>query len=124
MYIKRVNCNCNVNMMNGYGLSNDYVIAKFVKDQIFENIFCFLKLKDLKNCMLVCKVWFKILNDENNEIWRFHCIRRFPEEVLMSDLLANLPSYKTKLRAYLHAWSPYDCSRNIYIKPNGFTFHR
>ncbi|XP_022124760.1 F-box/SPRY domain-containing protein 1 [Pieris rapae] len=124
MYIKQVICNCNINMMNGYDLSNDYVIAELVKDQILENIFSFLNLKDLKNCMLVCKTWFRILGDENNELWRFHCIRRLSEEVLRSDLLSNLPTYKTKLRAYLHAWSPYDCSRNIYIKPNGFTLHR
>ncbi|CAF4761076.1 unnamed protein product [Pieris macdunnoughi] len=111
-------------MMNGYDLSNDYVIAELVKDQILENIFSFLNLKDLKNCMLVCKTWFRILGDENNELWRFHCIRRLSEEVLRSDLLSNLPTYKTKLRAFLHAWSPNDCSRNIYIKPNGFTLHR
>lgn len=24
----------------------------------------------------------------------------------------------------MHAWNPSDCSRNGYVKPNGFTFHR
>ena len=34
------------------------------------------------------------------------------------------PSYKSKLRAYHHSWNPRDCSRNVYIKANGFTVHR
>jgi len=28
------------------------------------------------------------------------------------------------LKAFYHSWNPEDCSRNIYIKPNGFTIHR
>jgi F-box protein 45 len=28
------------------------------------------------------------------------------------------------LRAFFHAWNPQDCSRNIYVKPTSFTFHR
>ena len=35
-----------------------------------------------------------------------------------------LPTYKAKLRAFCHAWNPDDCSRNIYVKPSGFTLHR
>jgi F-box protein 45 len=46
------------------------------------------------------------------------------EEVLNSDLLSSVPTYKAKLKAFYHAWNPDDCSRNIYIKPSGFTFHR
>lgn len=46
------------------------------------------------------------------------------EEVLSSDLLSSTPTYKAKLKAFYHAWNPEDCSRNIYIKPNGFTIHR
>ena len=31
---------------------------------------------------------------------------------------------QSKLRAYIHSWNPDDCSRNIYVKPSGFTLHR
>ncbi|KAJ2953614.1 hypothetical protein O0L34_g1220 [Tuta absoluta] len=105
-------------------LYDEYAIAELVPDHVLENIFSYLSLKDLKNCSLVCKSWFRVLNDENNDVWRSHCIRRLPEEVLKSDLLSNLGTYKEKLRAFFHAWNPYDCSRNIYVKPNGFTLHR
>lgn len=97
---------------------------EYIPDHVLENIFSYLTINDLKNCALVCQSWFKILSDEDNEIWRWHCMKKLAEEVMKSDLLSNLPTYKTKLRAFYHAWSPYDCSRNIYIKPNGFTLHR
>ena len=32
--------------------------------------------------------------------------------------------FQAKLRAFLRSWNPEDCSRNIYIKSNGFTLHR
>ena len=67
---------------------------------------------------------FRILNDEDNDVWRLHCVRKLAEEVLNSDLLSSAPTYKTKLKAFYHAWNPEDCSRNIYIKPSGFTIHR
>lgn len=102
----------------------DYAIAELVADHFLENIFSYLNLRDLKNCALVCKTWLRILSDENNDVWRLHCVKRLAEEVMKSDLLSNLSTYKSKLRAFYHAWSPYDCSRNIYIKPNGFTLHR
>ena len=38
--------------------------------------------------------------------------------------LLTLFSWQAKLRAFYHAWNPADCSRNIYVKPNGFTLHR
>lgn len=103
---------------------DEYAIAELVPDHILESIFSYLILRDLKNCSLVCKSWYRILSDENNDVWRFHCMKRLAEEVLKSDLLSTLATYKAKLRAYLHAWNPYDCSRNIYVKPNGFTLHR
>ncbi|KAI4465549.1 spry domain containing socs box protein [Holotrichia oblita] len=74
--------------------------------------------------IVLCKKWYKFLNDENNDVWRLHCIRKLAEEALKSDLLSSVPTYKAKLRAFYHAWNPNDCSRNIYIKPNGFTLHR
>lgn len=99
-------------------------IASRVPDHVLEVIFSYIDLHDIRNCALVCKNWSRFLNDENNYVWRLHCIRKLAEEALKSDLLSSLPTYKSKLRAFYHAWNPNDCSRNIYIKPNGFTLHR
>lgn len=105
-------------------ISDEYSSHELVPDHIFESIFSYLSLKDIRSCSLVCKTWYRILNDENNDVWRLHCMKRLAEEVLKSDLLSTLPTYKSKLRAFCHSWNPYDCSRNIYVKPNGFTLHR
>lgn len=93
-------------------------------DNILEIIFSYLDLEELRNCSLVCKSWYEFLNDENNDVWRMHCVRRLAEDALKSDLLSSVPTYKAKLRAFYHAWNPLDCSRNIYIKSNCFTLHR
>lgn len=93
-------------------------------DHILEVIFSYLELSELRNCALVCHRWYHLLCDENNDVWRLHCVRRLAEEALKSDLLSSLPTYKSKLRAFHHAWNPDDTSRNIYVKPNGFTIHR
>jgi len=98
--------------------------AGTLPDHVLEVIFSYLDLHDLRNCSLVCKNWYRFLNDENNDVWRLHCIRKLAEEALKSDLLSSVPTYKAKLRAFYHAWNPNDCSRNVYIKPNGFTLHR
>lgn len=84
------------------------------------NTFTFINSNLLVNFLLVPR----ILNDEDNDVWRLHCIRKLAEEVLNSDLLSSVPTYKAKLKAFYHAWNPDDCSRNIYVKPNGFTIHR
>ena len=99
-------------------------IALRASDRVLELIFSYLDLNTLRNCSLVCKKWHRFLNDENNEVWRMHCIRKLAQEALSSDLLSSVPTYKMKLRAFYHAWNPNDGSRNVYIKPNGFTLHR
>lgn len=84
-----------------------------------------LELSELRNCALVCKHWYRCLHgDENSEVWRSLCARSLAEEALRTDILCNLPSYKAKVRAFQHAFSTNDCSRNVYIKKNGFTLHR
>lgn len=95
-----------------------------LSDHVLEIIFSYLDLNTIRNCLLVCKAWYRFLNDENNEIWRMHCIRKLAQEALSSELLSSVPTYKDKLRALHHAWNPNDCSRNIFIKPSGFTLHR
>lgn len=109
------------------GMENDILsasIASHLPDSILEAVFSYLELRDLRNCSLVCKNWYRYLNDENNDVWRMHCIRKLTEEAIKSDLLSSVPTYKSKLRAFFHAWNPMDCSRNVYIKPSGFTLHR
>ena len=91
---------------------------------VLENLFSYLDINELRNCSLVCKPWYTFLNDENNDVWRLHCVRKLAEEALKSDILSNCPTHKAKLRAFYHAWNANDVSRNIYIKPNGFTLHR
>ena len=89
-----------------------------------ETLFSYLDLPDLRACSLVCKRWSAFLNDENNDVWRMHCVRKLAAEALKSELLSSLPTHKAKLRALARAWNPEDCSRNIYVKSNGFTLHR
>jgi len=93
-------------------------------ESFLENMLTFLDLKDVKSASMVCSDWYRATRDENAEVWRSHCIRRMSQDVLHSELLSTCPTYKAKLRAYLHAWNPQDCSRNVYVKPNGFTIHR
>ncbi|XP_059391000.1 F-box/SPRY domain-containing protein 1-like [Carassius carassius] len=92
--------------------------------RVLEHIFSYLELVDIMNCSLVCWHWYNCLADENSEVWRSLCARLLSEEALRSDILCNLPSYKAKLKSFQHALSSHDCSRNVYIKKNGFTLHR
>ena len=102
-----------------------YVCPSQWPDIVLETLLSFLDLSSLRASSLACKNWYRILNDENNDVWRLHCVRRLAQEALQSsDLLASCPTYKSKLRAFCHSWNPEDCSRNIYVKPNGFTLHR
>lgn len=110
--------------MNGVHRYKSYALAELTPEHLLENIFTYLDLCDLRNCALVCKTWNKILADDNNHVWRMLCTMRLPEEVMNSDLLSSVRTFKKKLRAFHYAWNPHDCSRNIYIKPNGFTLHR
>ena len=91
---------------------------------VMETLFSFLDINELRNCSLVCRNWYKFLTDENNDVWRLHCVRKLAEEALKCDVLSDVPTYKAKLRSFYHAWNPTDCSRNIYIKSNAFTLHR
>lgn len=101
------------------------LLASEWPDLVLEVIFSYLDLASLRSASLVCKRWYGILNDENNDVWRLHCVRRLAQEALQSsELLSSLPTYKSKLRAFCHSWNPEDCSKNIYIKSNGFTLHR
>ncbi|MED6231553.1 F-box/SPRY domain-containing protein 1 [Ataeniobius toweri] len=92
--------------------------------RVLEHIFSYLELSDLMRCSLVSWHWNNILGDENSEVWRSLSSRTLSDEALRSDILCNLPTYKGKLKAFQHALSSHDCSRNVYVKKNGFTLHR
>lgn len=93
---------------------------------ILEYIFTFLDLNSLRQVALVCRRFNALLADENGEIWRLHAMRRLSAENFKTptNMLSDVPTYKSKLRSLFHAWDPSECSRNIYVKPNGFTIHR
>lgn len=93
-------------------------------DNIIEQIFLYLSLKEVSVCLRLCRKFYTLLNDENNEVWRSLLFLKVSEKALKSDLLVSVPSYKAKLRAFYHSWNPLDCSRHVYIKPNAFTLHR
>ena len=95
-----------------------------LQPRVLEIIFSYLDIVDLRNSSLVCKDWYKYLNDENNDIWRIHCVRKLAKEALKSEIFNNVPSCKAKLRAFYHSWNPADISNNIYVKSNGFTVYR
>ncbi|XP_056307078.1 F-box/SPRY domain-containing protein 1 [Danio aesculapii] len=105
-------------------LSGGSGIAGRLPSRVLEHIFSYLELMDLLNCSLVCWHWNNCLSDENSEVWRSLCARSLSDEALRSDILCNLASYKGKLKSFQHALSSHDCSRNVYIKKNGFTLHR
>ncbi|XP_059586796.1 F-box/SPRY domain-containing protein 1 [Alligator mississippiensis] len=93
--------------------------------RVLELVFSYLELRELRSCALVCKLWHRVLHgDENSEVWRSLAARCLAEEALRTDVLCNVPTYKGKVRAFHHAFSTNDCSRNVYIKKNGFTLHR
>lgn len=54
-------------------------------DGLLEHIFGYLSLNDVSNCARVCKNWSRFLSDENNEIWRCHCLRKLSEKVNQID---------------------------------------
>ena len=33
------------------------------------------------------------MTDENNDVWRLHCVRKLAADALKSELLASLPTY-------------------------------
>ncbi|XP_042312863.1 F-box/SPRY domain-containing protein 1 isoform X2 [Sceloporus undulatus] len=93
--------------------------------RVLEFVFSYLELRELRSCALVCKLWHRVLHgDENSEVWRSLAARCLAEEALRTDVLCNVPTFKGKVRAFQHAFSTNDCSRNVYIKKNGFTLHR
>lgn len=95
------------------------VVVKLLLD-ILEIIFLYLSIFDFRNCLFVCKFWYKYLNDEDNDVWWFYCVRKLVEEVLKFDLLKNVLMYKVKFWVFYYVWNFNDCLKNMYVKFNGF----
>lgn len=91
---------------------------------VLETIFMFLNLADIRHCLLTCRRWNRVLSDECSDVWRNLCLKKLSKSILKSEILSSVSSYKAKLRAHFFAWDSNECSRNIYIKANGFTLHR
>lgn len=91
---------------------------------VLEQILSHLSLSQVYQCSLTCVSWSKMLRNESSPVWERLARERIPASILKSDLLSSVRSPKGKLRALAHAWNPADCSRNVYIKSNGLTFHR
>lgn len=98
-------------------------IAAYLTDDILDTLFTYLSLQDLRNCALVCRNWYKYLLQENSLPWRVQCSKILPDGVA-TGILASLKTYKSKVKAFAHAWNPNDCSKHIYVKDDGFTLHR
>ncbi|KAM6976458.1 F-box/SPRY domain-containing protein 1 isoform 2-T2 [Aplochiton taeniatus] len=109
---------------SSYNAGGSAGVASRLPSRVLEHILSYLDLPDLMRCSLVCWHWNNCLADENSEVWRSLTARTLSEEAMRSDILCNLPTYKGKLKSYQHALSSHDCSRNVYVKKNGFTLHR
>jgi len=114
--------NSNQSPSDSCALQTTHISA--LPENVLENIFSFMELGDIRNATLICQEWSRVIGDENNEVWRTQCFKRMSRDVVYSELLTACPSFRAKLRAHIHGWNPLDCSRNIYVKPNGFTIHR
>jgi F-box protein 45 len=91
---------------------------------LLHHLFTFLPLENLLQASLVCTLWHHdVLNDENGPVWKNLCLFHLDKETLSSPTLSSCETFKSKLRAFYHAWNPSDCSRNIIIQ-GGFTLHR
>lgn len=100
-------------------------IAGRLRHEILAHIFYFLPLRDLGSCVVVCRHWHSYFAIEDNEIWRILCEELLPAPALLDPyLLSAVTTFKAKVRAFRHAWNPADCSRNMYVKLNGFSVHR
>lgn len=60
-------------VLSGYLASN-------LPDLVLELIFSYLSLRDIMQCMTVCQHWHRYLSDENNDIWRTHCLQKLSED--------------------------------------------
>jgi F-box protein 45 len=92
--------------------------------KLMDKILSYLSLTDVYNMSQTCVSWSRVMREENSPFWKRICSNRIPASLIKSDILSSVPTAKAKVRALAHTWNPDDCSRNIYVKTNGFTLHR
>lgn len=96
-----------------------------LSDDLLCRIFTYLpSLRDLCQCIRVCKRWERLLGSENAEAWQQLLVECTPKKFREDNLIACLASAKAKLIAFECAWSDSDHSDNIEIKENSLTLHR
>ena len=94
-------------------------------DELLCRVFTYLpSVRDLCQCMRVCRRWKRILDADNAETWHQLLIECTPTEFREDALLADLLSPKAKLIAFECAWNGDDHSENIEMKKNSLTLHR
>ena len=93
-------------------------------EDVLCELFTYLDLSDLASCVRVCSQWYDVLSDEDSSVWETQFQKLVPAKVKKSKIIDSCKTYKEKLITYLHSWNPDDCSKNIYIKDDGFTYHR
>lgn len=99
-----------------YVKMNVFLVPQFLPDMILDQIFSYTNLGDVFSCMLVCKNWYEILNNEMAKTWKSLCLKKISKQVLESDILFTLNSPKAKIRALYHSWNPNDGALNMKIK--------
>lgn len=107
------------------GVNGDFLASfRQLPLHVIEHIISYLGMKDIKSCFYVNKAWNRLFTSEDSYIWTIICKRKMDREVMDSNLIASLGSYRARYRAYCHAWSSNLSSKNIRVLNNGFVFHR
>ncbi|KAL3068036.1 hypothetical protein niasHS_011126 [Heterodera schachtii] len=92
---------------------------------VLVRIFGHLSVAELGAVSLVCRSWKFIVDSNDFDLWAHHARAQLPESALSDPyLFVNISSHREMLRAFKHAWNPSDCSRNAFVRTNGFTVHR
>uniref|UniRef100_A0AC35TNJ6 F-box/SPRY domain-containing protein 1 n=1 Tax=Rhabditophanes sp. KR3021 TaxID=114890 RepID=A0AC35TNJ6_9BILA len=90
-----------------------------------EGIFMNLSLNDLYSIMCTSRRLFYVVEMYTDSVWKAKAQHILPPSALNDvNLLKDIKSYKDKIRAFKFSWNQIDTSKNIYLKPNGFTVHR
>lgn len=101
------------------------VLASRLPHHVLVAILQLVSLRDLRSCMTVCRHWNYVLSMEDSRVWEYFMRKMVPEAALADPyLLAEIPTFKRKLRAFHFAWNSNDLSKNNYVRTNGFTVHR
>ncbi|KAI3422477.1 hypothetical protein GPALN_012985 [Globodera pallida] len=101
------------------------IAASRLPRTVLVHIFEHLNVAELCAVGRVCRSWKCVVDTNDLELWAYHARSQLPESALSDPyLFTHVASHKDMLRAFKHAWNPLDCSRNAFVRTNGFTVHR